>query len=212
MPKSQTDPLIILASESPRRKYLLEHAGLRFSVVPSRMDEESVEPTTPAETVKTLAEAKVAEVSQRFADSWIIGADTIVSIDGNILGKPESEPEAANMLQQLSGRTHQVFTGFCICCRSKNRQFSDTVTTDVVFKKLSDDEIQWYIQTREPFDKAGAYAIQGLGTFLVRRINGSYTNVVGLPVCEVIEYLIKEKVIGLNLTDTIQTPVVINGD
>lgn len=212
MPKSQTDPLIILASESPRRKYLLEHAGLRFSVVPSRIDEGSVEPTTPAETVKILAEAKVDEVSERFADSWIIGADTIVSIDGNILGKPESEQEAAKMLQQLSGRTHQVFTGFCICCRSRNRQYSDTVTTDVVFKKLSADEIQWYIQTREPFDKAGAYAIQGLGTFLVRRINGSYTNVVGLPVCEVIEYLIKEKVIGLNLTDTIQTPVVINGD
>jgi septum formation protein len=212
MPKSQADPLIILASESPRRKYLLEQAGLTFTVVASRFDEGSVEPTAPAETVTILAEAKADEVAARFPNSWVIGADTIVAIDGHILGKPESEQQAAVMLRQLSGRTHQVFTGFCICCRAKNRQYCDTVSTDVVFKELTDEEIRWYIQTREPFDKAGAYAIQGLGTFLVRRINGSYTNVVGLPVCEVIEYLIKEKVIGLNLSDTHQAPVVINGD
>ena len=204
--------MIILASESPHRKYLLEQAGLRFSVVPSRFDEGSVAPGDPAEMVATLAKAKVAEVAERFPESWIIGADTIVSISGQIMGKPSSENEACRMLRQLSGRTHQVFTGFCISCRAKNRQHTDTVSTDVTFKQLSEDEIQWYIQTREPFDKAGAYAIQGLGTFLVRRISGSYTNVVGLPVCEVIEYLIKEKVIGLNLSDTIQTPVVINGN
>jgi septum formation protein len=212
MPNSQTDPRIILASESPRRKYLLEQAGLRFSVVPSAFDEGSVAPGNPIDTVTTLAEAKAAEVAERFPDSWIIGADTIVSINGQILGKPASEKNALRMLQQLSGHTHQVFTGFCICCRSKNRQITDCVSTDVTFKQLTKDEIQWYIQTREPFDKAGAYAIQGLGTFLVRWISGSYTNVVGLPVCEVIEYLIKEKVIGLNLSDTIQTPVVINGN
>ena len=212
MPKPQTDPLIVLASESPRRKYLLEQAGLQFTVVPSRFDEGSVQPTQPAETVAMLAEAKADEVSARFPNSWVIGADTIVSIDGRILGKPASEHQAFRMLRRLSGRTHQVFTGFCICCQTQKRRFTDIATTDVVFKQLSEEEIQWYIQTREPFDKAGAYAIQGLGTFLVRRINGSYTNVVGLPVCEVIEYLIKEKVIGLNLFDTTQTPVVINGD
>ena len=212
MSKPTADPLIILASESPRRKYLLEQAGLQFTVVPSRFDEASVQPTTPAETVRVLAEAKAHEVSARYPDSWVIGADTIVSIDGQLLGKPASEQQAREMLRKLSGRTHQVFTGFSIGCRSKQRRFSETVTTDVVFKRLSEDEIRWYIQTREPFDKAGAYAIQGLGTFLVRSINGSYTNVVGLPVCEVIEYLIKEKVIGLNLSDTTQTPVVINGD
>ena len=212
MPKPQTDPLIVLASESPRRKYLLEQAGLQFTVVPSRFDEGSVQPTQPAETVAMLAEAKADEVSARFPNSWVIGADTIVSIDGRILGKPASEHQAFRMLRRLSGRTHQVFTGFCICCQTQKRRFTDIATTDVVFKQLSEEEIQWYIQTREPFDKAGAYAIQGLGTFLVRRINGSYTNVVGLPVCEVIEYLIKEKAIGLNLFDTTQTPVVINGD
>ncbi len=211
MPNSHTDPRIILASESPRRKYLLEQAGLTFLVVPSRFDEGSVPPGDPIDTVTTLAEAKAAEVAERFPHSWVIGADTIVSINGQILGKPASEEEALRMLQQLSGHTHQVYTGFCICCRTKNRQITDSVHTDVTFKQLTKEELQWYFQTREPFDKAGAYAIQGLGTFLVRGINGSYTNVVGLPVCEVIEYLIKEKVIGLNLSDTTQAPVVING-
>jgi septum formation protein len=102
------------------------------------------------------------------------------------------------MLQRLSGRTHQVYTGYSICCRRKERTLTDVAVTDVTFKTLSDDEIEWYIHTDEPFDKAGAYAIQGLGTFLVRRINGSYTNVVGLPVCEVIEVLIEAGAVGLN--------------
>ncbi len=96
------------------------------------------------------------------------------------------------MLRQLSGQTHQVFTGYAILCKTAGKKFSETVKTDVLFKNLSDEEIEWYIRTKEPFDKAGAYAIQGLGTFLVRSINGSYTNVVGLPVCEVFEFLIKE--------------------
>ena len=101
------------------------------------------------------------------------------------------------MLQRLSGKTHQVFTGFCLCRQCIGRQVADTVCTDVTFKTLTDQEIDWYINTDEPFDKAGAYAIQGLGTFLVRRINGSYTNVVGLPVCEVVEIMMREGVMGL---------------
>ena len=103
-------------------------------------------------------------------------------------------------IQRLSGKTHRVLTGYCICCKDKNRIFSETVKTDVRFKKLTDSEIKWYIQTGEPFDKAGGYAIQGIGSFLVRSIKGSYTNVVGLPVCEVMEFLSKEGVIGLNPT------------
>ena len=102
------------------------------------------------------------------------------------------------MLRRLSGRTHQVLTGWCVCRRAGGLLLADTVCTDVVFKELSEDEIRWYIQTGEPFDKAGAYAIQGIGTFLVRRISGSYTNVVGLPVCEVLEFLIREKVVGFD--------------
>jgi len=194
-----TEPLIVLASKSPRRRYLLEQAGLTFTVMPSHFDETTIPFTDPSNYVRLLAEAKATEVSLTYPNNWIIGADTIVSIDHNILGKPVSDDEAGDMLRHLSGRTHQVYTGYCICCRSQNRQFSDVVKTDVQFKCLTTDEITWYIHTREPFDKAGAYAIQGLGTFLVRRINGSYTNVVGLPVCEVIERLIKEKVIGFKV-------------
>lgn len=195
----KTEPLIILASKSPRRRCLLEQAGLTFSVVPSHFDESSIPVAEPSEFVVKLAEAKAFEVALKYPKKWIIGADTIVSIDKAILGKPESGDDARDMLRQLSGRTHQVYTGYCVHCRSQNRQFSDVVKTDVQFKNLTTDEINWYIHTREPFDKAGAYAIQGLGTFLVKCISGSYTNVVGLPVCEVIELLIREKVVGFKL-------------
>jgi septum formation protein len=105
------------------------------------------------------------------------------------------------MLRRLSAKIHQVITGYCICCKAKNRFFSDSIKTDVLFKELTDDEIQWYIHTGEPFDKAGSYAIQGLGTFLVKRIDGSYTNVVGLPVCEIVEFLINEGVLALTIKD-----------
>lgn len=185
-------PLLILASNSPRRRYLLKKAGLDFLVVPSKVDESTVLECEPEEYVIKLAEAKADDVAGNYPESWIIGADTVVVADNLILGKPDSQAEARNMLLRLSGRTHQVFTGFAICCKARKKLFSRAVKTDVLFKKLSDDEIEWYINTPEPFDKAGAYAIQGLGTFLVRSIHGSYTNVVGLPVCEVIEFLIKE--------------------
>ena len=193
-------PRLILASKSSRRSDLLEQAGLTFSVIPSDFDESTVAMSDPDSYVIALAEYKAIDISEKHPDSWVIGADTIVLIDRKILGKPGSQEEARDMLQRLSGKTHQVLTGYCICCKKKNRFFSETIKTDVRFKKLSDAEIEWYIQTDEPFDKAGAYAIQGLGTFLVKRINGSYTNVVGLPVCEVIELLIKEGVIGIETT------------
>jgi len=193
-------PRLILASKSPRRSDLLEQAGLTFSVIPSDFDESTVAMSDPDSYVIALAEYKAIDISEKHPASWVIGADTIVLIDRNILGKPGSKEEARDMLQRLSGKTHQVLTGYCICCKKKNRFFSETIKTDVRFKKLSDAEIEWYIQTEEPFDKAGAYAIQGLGTFLVKRINGSYTNVVGLPVCEVIELLIKEGVIEIETT------------
>ena len=196
MQNSIREDRIILASQSPRRKYLLENAGLVFEVMPSQLDENSIGLSTPAHYVKELAEAKAQEIAEKHSHSWVIGADTIVMLDDQILGKPASEDEARSMLRQLSGRVHQVYTGVCICCRSRGRSWSETVVTDVRFKHLTDAEIDWYIQSGEPFDKAGAYAIQGLGTFLVRRISGSYTNVVGLPVCEVIEYLIQNGIIG----------------
>jgi septum formation protein len=196
MPKTDTDPRLILASKSPRRRYLLKQAGLTFTVIPGNFDERTVPMSSPPEYVRKLAESKAVDVARRYPNSWVIGADTMVSIGDRILGKPVSDNDARGMLQRLSDRIHQVYTGYCICRRSENRLYSDTVMTDVRFKALTADEIAWYIQTREPFDKAGAYAIQGLGTFLVKSINGSYTNVVGLPICEVIEFLIREKVIS----------------
>jgi septum formation protein len=197
MQKLPGSPNLILASKSPRRRNLLDKAGLQFSVIPSNFEEDSVALTSPESYVETLARSKAYDISQRYPASWVIGADTIVLIDGIILGKPGSRVEAYAMLDSLSNKTHQVLTGFCICCGSKKRTVSDIVTTDVLFKKLSRQEIDWYIETGEPFDKAGAYAIQGLGTFLVKSINGSYTNVVGLPVCEVVDFFIKEGVIDL---------------
>ena len=189
---------LILASKSPRRSELLEQAGLTFSVIPSDFDESTVAVSNPDSYVISLAESKALDISQKHPAAWVIAADTIVLIDRKILGKPASINEAHDMLRRLSDRTHQVLTGYCICCKKKNRVFSETVKTDVRFKKLNDAEIKWYIQTGEPFDKAGGYAIQGIGSFLVRSINGSYTNVVGLPVCEVMEHLIREGAVELN--------------
>lgn len=188
--------LLILASQSPRRKYLLEQAGLEFSVIPSDVDENEITVTEPDHYVRYLAEIKARDVAESYPEHWVLGADTIVLIDGMILGKPFSKDDAWTMLKRLSGRTHVVFTGYCLTCKDKDRLVSHTVQTRVTFKELSDHEINWYVHTPEPFDKAGAYAIQGLGTFLVKSIEGSYTNVVGLPVCEVIETLLEEGVIG----------------
>ncbi len=188
---------LILASQSPRRKYLLKQAGIEFDVIPSQFDESRVPPDDPVRYTGTLSRAKADDVAAQYPDRWIIGADTIVLINGEILGKPEDKNAARTMLEQLSGQTHQVYTGYTICRRFQKKHVTDVIRTDVTFKKLTKTEIEWYIHTDEPFDKAGAYAIQGLGTFLVKRINGSYTNVVGLPVCEVIEYLIKEGVIQM---------------
>jgi septum formation protein len=196
MKKSAIAPLFVLASKSPRRRYLLNQAGLDFLVVPSQVDERKIVINHPESYVIELAKAKAEDIAQKYPESWVIGADTIVVIDDAILGKPQSKNDAQNMLLRLSGRVHQVYTGFAICCKAEKRIFSQVVKTDVLFKELSDEEIQWYIHTPEPFDKAGAYAIQGIGTFLIRSIHGSYTNVVGLPVCEVIEYLIKEGLLG----------------
>ena len=195
MSKPLSSHPLILASGSPRRRYLLEQAGLTFRVVPSTVDESSVPADQPENQARILAEAKAKEVAQLYPKSWVIGADTLVLIGDAVLGKPDTEAEARQMLQRLSNATHRVLTGYCVCCKATERSFSETVETKVMFKTLSEAEIDWYLSTGEPFDKAGAYAVQGLGSFLVKRIEGSYTNVVGLPVCEVIEYLLREGVV-----------------
>ncbi|MDY6838707.1 MAG: Maf family protein [Thermodesulfobacteriota bacterium] len=186
---------LVLASNSPRRSALLNQAGLAFGVVPSSVDESQVTASLPESRVRLLAEAKAHEVSLRYPRSWVIGADTMVVIGNNVLGKPRTADEARHMLRSLSGKTHRVLTGYCICCNAAKQAFSDTVETKVLFKTLTEGEIDWYIDTAEPFDKAGGYGAQGLGAFLIRRLEGSYTSVVGLPVCEVVDYLVKKGVV-----------------
>ena len=201
MNKTADHPRLILASNSPRRRELLTQAGLIFSVIPSEVDEHGVTISEPDVFVRTLAESKAVDIADKHPSSWVIGADTIVVIEKQILGKPASADAARDMLRRLSGNVHQVFSGYCICCKREDRLFTDAVKTDVRFKNLSEAEIEWYIQTGEPFDKAGGYGIQGIGSFLVKSIEGSDTNVVGLPVCEVVDILIKEGIVELNLED-----------
>ncbi len=190
--KNFEKPYLILASKSPRRKYLLEKAGIHVKVIPSTIDESAFKLTSPKSYVKLLSQAKAYQVSEQYPEYWVLGADTIVVIDDMILGKPEDRAHARQMLQALSGQIHKVYTGFSLYHSARGKQISDVVVTDVQFKMLCDAEIDWYISTGEPFDKAGAYAIQGIGTFIVKSINGSYSNVVGLPICEVIEVLLRE--------------------
>ncbi|WDN89986.1 septum formation protein [Desulfosarcina sp. BuS5] len=189
MQNSEKESSLILASKSPRRRELLIKAGLTFTVIPSSFDESSISVSSPEKYVKFLAESKASDVSEKYPEQWVIGADTIVKAGDNILGKPKSGRDAFRMLTQLSGRFHHVITGYSICCKKNGYSFTDSVTTEVIFKNLTKNEIDWYIGTQEPFDKAGAYAIQGLASRFVKLIKGSYTNVVGLPVYDVIEAL-----------------------
>jgi septum formation protein len=182
---------IILASASPRRNELLRQVGFSFDVIPSLAEEREMPGETPEEHVIRLSLEKAREVSTRddIDGRWIIGSDTIVLLDNEILGKPQDEEDAARMLRALSGRTHQVLSGYAILDRCTGENRSAAVTTRVTFRSLTVAEITGYIATQEPVDKAGAYAIQGLGAFMVSRIEGSYSNVVGLPLCEVVQGL-----------------------
>ena len=182
---------LVLASASPRRRDLLNSVGIRFAVVPSSIPEEEVPGETPEEHVIRLSLEKARDVALKSGAGgrWFLGSDTIVLRDEDILGKPGSREEAFAMLQSLSGRAHRVVSGYALFDRETGTTEAGAVTTNVNFKKLTIAEIDGYIATGEPFDKAGAYAIQGVGAFMVKNIQGSYTNVVGLPLCEVVELL-----------------------
>ena len=182
---------IVLASASPRRSALLEKVGVRCQVIPSDTDEVLIAEETAEAHVVRLSRDKALEVAGRqpVAGRWFIGSDTIVVLDDAILGKPADAAAARTMLNSLSGRRHRVISGYAVHDRVSGRTISDAVVTKVFFKELTSREIEGYIATGEPFDKAGAYAIQGIGAFMVPRIEGSYTNVVGLPLCEVIAAL-----------------------
>jgi septum formation protein len=183
---------LILASASPRRADLLRQIGLDFQVVASLVPEDlPAGPVTPEGLVMDLAVAKVKQVTRGKTDEVIIGADTIVFLENQVLGKPDSATEAVAMLTHLSGKTHRVFTGLGVYDGASGRLITDYAMTEVVFRPLCRHEIEAYVRTGEPLDKAGAYGIQGRGALLVEKINGCYFNVVGLPIGKLVAILNK---------------------
>ena len=176
---------LILASASPRRSRLLKYLGLDFDIIPGSVDEAFRPSEPPREHVLRLSEEKALFVTRCHPDAWVLGADAIVVIAGEILGKPGSPAEAKEMLGKLSGHKHDVFTGFSIVRQDPGNRIREVVESSVFFRKITDDEMAWYIGTEEPYDKAGAYAVQGMGGCFIKQIQGSCTNVMGLPLCEV---------------------------
>jgi len=191
----KTNGTIILASGSPRRQELLADLGLDFEVHPSSADEPPpLAGEMPETYAKRMAEIKTMDVATHFAGKTVLGADTIVVLNGHIMGKPTDKDDALTMLSSLSGETHQVITAFFIVLPD-GETISQAISTDVDMRKSGETELKSYIATGEPMDKAGAYAIQGIGTFLVTAIRGSYTNVVGLPVARVLDALIESHIV-----------------
>ena len=180
---------LVLASTSPRRAEMLKLLGVDFDRLPGDIDETFLEGETPREHVLRLSEGKAALAARGRPDAWVLGADTIVFVAGEVLGKPGSPAEAAAMLEKLSGREHEVLTGFAIIRQDLGIRVREVVRSTVLFREISGDEMAWYTGTSEPYDKAGAYAVQGMGACFVREIRGSFSNVVGLPLCEVFEAL-----------------------
>jgi len=181
--------VLVLASASPRRRRLLALAGLDFEVVPAEVDESPRPDEGPADQVRRLAQAKAGQIGQSRPADWILAADTLVVLGNLVLGKPGDRTEAAEMLARLSGKTHEVLTGYCLFNKALDRGHIDFCRSEVEFRNLTGRDIEKYLDSGEPLGKAGAYAIQGRGAGLVKRVSGSYTNVVGLPLAEIIELL-----------------------
>jgi septum formation protein len=196
--------MLVLASGSPRRRQILNAAGFSFVLRPAQVDESPVNGETPQEHVRRLAKLKAESVAVT-PNEIVLAADTIVVVDGEILGKPKNTVDARNMLRRLSGRDHLVITG--ICLREADCCVLDAETTRVWFIPLTELEIDEYVATGEPMDKAGAYAAQGVGSRFIERIEGCYFNVVGLPVALVYKYLRQRGVADL-LSGSKDMPVV----
>ncbi|MBN2327347.1 MAG: septum formation protein Maf [Candidatus Omnitrophica bacterium] len=180
---------IILASQSPRRKTLLEKMNIPFKVAASRIIEIPCRDERPGAYSTRMALEKAMEAADSYPDHLVIGADTVVAVNDMILGKPSSPNEAIVMLSRLSGQWHEVWTGICLYHKKSGAQALKAVCSKVRFKDLTEEEITRYVQTGEPMDKAGAYAIQGKGKDLVRELKGSYHNVIGLPTFELAKML-----------------------
>ena len=185
---------IILASASPRRKSLLENIGVKFGVVIADCDETISSDLLPHEAVMILSLKKAAAASLHFEkqNKIIIGADTVVVLDGEVLTKPKDEDDAYLMLKKLSGKTHSVMTGISVMRTTDSKCETVFEETKVSFKEMTDEEIRSYIKTKEPLDKAGSYGIQGIGSMFIEKIEGDYFNVVGLPVSRLCDLLKKE--------------------
>jgi septum formation protein len=181
--------IIILASASPRRKELLKRIGLKFKVDPSSYEENISSELEPHELAKSLSLEKAKLVAKKHMNALVIAADTFIVFEGKILGKPRTETEAKEMLETINGKLHSVITGFTIIDTENNKALSKAVETKVYIRKLSSNEIDAYVESKEPLGKAGAYAIQGLGSVIVEKIEGDYFNVIGLPLSALTESL-----------------------
>lgn len=185
--------MLVLASASPRRQELLRNAHIAFEVQPAHINEDPL-PNEPAKIcAERLAREKAQAIAHKYLDKAVLGADTVVVIDSQILNKPADAADAARMLRLLSGRTHQVITGVCLAVNGQYDVASET--TAVTMSAISEQEIAAYVSTSEPMDKAGAYAIQGIASRWIPRIDGDYSNVVGLPVARVYRMLQQAKLI-----------------
>lgn len=178
---------IVLASSSPRRQELLRQVGIPFEVDAPEVDEHVLEPLPPASLVEQLALRKARTVARRHPGRIVLGADTIVVVDGEVLGKPADRADAAAMLERLSGRSHQVLTGVAVV--RGDRELVEHEETVVRFGPLTREQVEWYVATGEPMDKAGAYGIQGRAAALISAISGDYYNVVGLPLYRTVQML-----------------------
>ena len=190
-----TQKRLILASASPRRKEMLANLGLDFEVRVAEVDEVPLYGESPKEFVLRAAIEKASDITAKHPDAWVLGADTIVVCQGEILGKPKDASEAQRMLMRLAGQMHRVLTGFCLKREQENISVNRVIATEVYFSAFTEAIAAAYVATGEPLDKAGAYGIQGRGGVLVEKIDGSYSNVVGLPLVETIDEMLRYKVI-----------------
>ncbi|OPY09010.1 MAG: Septum formation protein Maf [Syntrophaceae bacterium PtaB.Bin095] len=182
---------LILASASPRRAELMRLLEVEFRVLPSGADESFLRRESPEAHVRRLSGLKAEAVAAGHPECWVLGADTVVAVGREVLGKPATPREAGRMLKKLSGREHAVYTGFTFRGIDSGISIQEVVASKVAFRKVPDDEIAWYVNSREPYDKAGGYAVQGMAALFIREIQGSYTNVMGLPLCEVLDAMKK---------------------
>ena len=191
----RTNVRLILASASPRRKEMLAKLGLDFEVLTAEVDEVPLNGESPQDFVLRAAIEKASDIAGNHPDAWVLGADTIVVHRGDILGKPKDAGDALKLLMRLSGQMHKVLTGCCLKWEQENISVSQVIATDVYFSAFSEAIAAAYVATGEPLDKAGAYGIQGYGGTLVEKINGSYSNVVGLPLAETVDEMLRYKII-----------------